>query len=412
MEWKPPISDEEAAAERGQPQRTPKRAQATSVTKSKETYLLEKSDAEMQHYLKHMPEAAKAQLRESKAQQQAQAQQAQGQQFETIEMPAIEVLEQQELAEPSERNHDLVYDPEQDTPCIKGNQHYFLVSYLRKGVHADRDWYRVWCACSGQRDLDRSMARIREENPYAEWWDIHAMPAGGWCPWPPKDAEQQEYANKEMADFMKAHMENLGKALRHDKERKSELMAQEDVNARVTKEKALKKKHKRWLRRQRERAAALGIGIEDLIEREGRQAQYEAAMGAAQPQWDGDLAKQDEYELITVEEEETLDDGSVEVVEKTIRIKKRTLQEKVIAHHEARQKQLLQQVSDLQLRVETLALALRRQGVDAQGVPALSWAQVQAYNESRDQQATVALEQQRNEWRQEQRRKAAARKAQ
>ena len=384
MSWQPPISEQEAAAERGQ--LAPQRKAQTLV--NNDDYLSKKEE-EMAHYLKNLPAEAKAHLRELDREKFD---------IEERQIPDFPIEEAQKKPE-------LVYDPEEDTPCIRNNQRYFLISYLKAGTSAERDWYRVWCACSSTGDVKRQVEKIREDNPYAEWWDIAVLPAGGWAPWPPNKVENQEYANKEMNEFMKKHTENTAKALRHDHERKSQLEAQEDINVRVKKERALKKKHKRWLKRQRDKAAEAGCSIEAWIEREGKDEQYRIAMGGEQAQWDGDLAKPQEYELVKVLEEQQLDDGTVQMVEKTVRRKKQTDAQRRLQHLQNSEQELLRKVSDLELRLETLALVLKRNGVDPAEVPELRWDQVQRVTEPRESQAATAVAQAKEEWKQAKRKK-------
>jgi hypothetical protein len=346
---------------------------------------LSKKDEEMEYHLKHLPEQAKRQLQQAK-----------------LDPDKFDIIEEQIPDQPlPDKQLDLVYNPDEDTPCIRNNQRYFLITYLRGGKSAERDWYRVWCACSSTGDVKRAIEKIREENPYAQWWDIAVLPAGGWAPWPPGEAEQQEYANKEMNEFMGKHMENLGKALKHDQERKSNLQAQEDVNVQVRKEKALKKKHKKWLKRQRERAAQLGCTVDELIENEGKAEQYRIALGGEQPKWDGDLSKPEEYELYTVVEEKTLDDGTVQLIEKTVRKRKMSDEQRRLQELQNAEKRLLHQVAQLELRLETYGMALQRMGIDERSIPELQLSQVQRLTEPRESQAVKAVAAAKEQWKQE-----------
>ena len=109
--------------------------------------------------------------------------------------------------------------------------------------------------------------------------------------------------------------------------------------------------------------------------------------------------------LIKVLEEQQLEDGTVQMVEKTVRRKKQTEEQRRLQHLKNSETELLRKVSDLELRLETLALVLKRNGVDPAEVPELRWDQVQQVTEPRESQAAAAVAQAKEEWKQAKRKK-------
>jgi len=310
----------------------------------------------------------------------------------------------------------LKYDADDDTEVRFPGQRYALVSFLRKDAQgrqrAKRDWYRIWCVCSSQKDVQKKLAKIREENPYANWWDIAALPLGGWAPWPPRneDIKQQSYVNDEMNEFMQSHMENLGRALTEDKDRQKELMLKEDINAQANHKRAEKQKHKRWRRAMQKRAQKQGISFDELVRREAEENQTRIAIeGDDEAVWTGAIdsanpsnPREDPEDIYYEDVEVVGEDGQVHTIRKRKRNERILREEKIKREFAAKETDLLHKIDALALQLSRYQLFLARQGVKDSDVPVITKHELQNMV-ANDDQIAEALRQQREAWKKEQR---------
>lgn len=310
----------------------------------------------------------------------------------------------------------LKYDADEDTDVRFPGQRYALVSFLRKDAQgrqrAKRDWYRIWCVCSSQKDVQKKLAKIREENPYANWWDIAALPLGGWAPWPPRneDIKQQSYVNDEMNEFMQSHMENLGKALTEDKDRQKELMLKEDINAQANHKRAEKQKHKRWRRAMQKRAQKQGITFDELVQREAEQNQARIALeDGDEAVWTGAIDSanpshpREDPDAIYYEDVEVVgEDGQVHTIRKRKRNERILREDKLKREFAAKETDLLHKIDALAMQLSRYQLFLASQGVKDADVPVVTKHELQNMV-ANDDQIAEALRQQREAWKKEQR---------
>ena len=204
---------------------------------------------------------------------------------------------------------------------------------------------------------------------------------------------------------MSSHMENLSKALKHDRERQKEMQSREDINETLNKQRAAEKEHAQWLRSMNAKAKQMGISVDELIEQEAQEGALARARGQVQePQWQYsvDSAGQEQAEEGQVEYREiTNPDGSVDVV-KVTRKKKRVRRQQ---QAQDRERELLQQVGGLTLQIESFKRFLQKNNVPLEAVPQLTQEQLQAGNEPREQQLQSVLASAKGQWRQEEMRR-------
>jgi len=202
-----------------------------------------------------------------------------------------------------------------DYSCSPQNQNYALVSYLgpRNCRPIGDEWaFRLWGVFATQTEATEYVEYIRATNRYSKFYDILLLDInGGWSPFPPVlDAiEQQKFQDEHVQDFHDGHLEQQKKAQKHHEERLSEA---DDINPDIARARKIKEEGAKLSAILEKRAAATGKTTEQLLaehredifeELRHSKTTEEAPRGAGQR---------------VVYEERKNDDGTVDIVKKTI----------------------------------------------------------------------------------------------